>query len=228
MKNKIESAVKRFTKSVKSVDFENAKLFAESIGYRVVFFHTTKGDEIIRKTGCEEEAKHYKAFTWCKINNLIVIDYNQPCETRFYLLMHEIGHILLGHIGNNVQHMENPILMDAEASSFITAVLNYRQNRTAKAFRTMIALCLGIVIGFSAGKFAPPIQPTAIQPTKQPVATIQPDMQSQQEITDIVYVTQSGSKFHRAGCRYTKDKDCTAMSRAEAIKKYSPCAVCEP
>ena len=58
--------------------------------------------------------------------------------------------------------------------------------------------------------------PVTATPTTTPV----PD--------DIVFVTPGGGKYHRADCQYTKDKDCTALARSEAMKNYSPCKVCKP
>lgn len=46
--------------------------------------------------------------------------------------------------------------------------------------------------------------------------------------TDIVYITRTGEKYHRAGCQYLS-KSQIPIERAEAIKKgYTPCSVCRP
>jgi micrococcal nuclease len=45
-----------------------------------------------------------------------------------------------------------------------------------------------------------------------------------QDVT--VFVTKSGSKYHRAGCRYLKS--CIPMSLQKAKKHYAPCSVCGP
>ncbi len=42
-----------------------------------------------------------------------------------------------------------------------------------------------------------------------------------------VYVTKSGSKYHRAGCRYLKSSS-IPMSLENAKGRYSPCSVCNP
>jgi hypothetical protein len=47
----------------------------------------------------------------------------------------------------------------------------------------------------------------------------------QQGIT--VYVTRTGSKYHRAGCRYLR-KSSIPMSLSQASASYSPCSVCNP
>ena len=43
-----------------------------------------------------------------------------------------------------------------------------------------------------------------------------------------VYITNTGKKYHRAGCRYLS-KSQTAISKSDAISSgYSPCSVCNP
>lgn len=46
------------------------------------------------------------------------------------------------------------------------------------------------------------------------------------EDAQTVYVTRTGSKYHRAGCRHLRSS--SAMKLSEAVKKYSPCSVCKP
>jgi hypothetical protein len=43
----------------------------------------------------------------------------------------------------------------------------------------------------------------------------------------IVYVTRTGSKYHRAGCRYLA-RSSIRVSLNEAARRYGPCAVCKP
>lgn len=42
-----------------------------------------------------------------------------------------------------------------------------------------------------------------------------------------VYVTESGTKYHRAGCRYLS-KSMRELTLADAAKRYEPCSVCKP
>jgi micrococcal nuclease len=44
---------------------------------------------------------------------------------------------------------------------------------------------------------------------------------------EIVYVTRTGSKYHRAGCRYLS-KSMIPMALKEAAQRYGPCSVCRP
>jgi hypothetical protein len=42
-----------------------------------------------------------------------------------------------------------------------------------------------------------------------------------------VYVTRTGEKYHRAGCRYLA-RSSIPMPLKEAASRYSPCSVCKP
>jgi len=42
-----------------------------------------------------------------------------------------------------------------------------------------------------------------------------------------VYVTRTGEKYHRDGCRYLRQSR-IPMSLAEASKRFDPCSVCKP
>ena len=44
---------------------------------------------------------------------------------------------------------------------------------------------------------------------------------------ETVYVTRTGTKYHRAGCRYLS-KSSIPISLKEAESRYSPCSVCNP
>ena len=44
----------------------------------------------------------------------------------------------------------------------------------------------------------------------------------------IVYITKTGSKYHRAGCRYLS-QSCIPIKLSDAIAQgYTPCSVCNP
>jgi hypothetical protein len=46
--------------------------------------------------------------------------------------------------------------------------------------------------------------------------------------SDTVYITETGSKYHRASCQYLYNSK-IAISREEAVKEgYTACSVCKP
>jgi hypothetical protein len=55
----------------------------------------------------------------------------------------------------------------------------------------------------------------------------QPDTTHAQTHSDTVYVTKSGKKYHREGCRSLRSS-AIAITLEDAKKSYEPCAVCSP
>jgi hypothetical protein len=45
--------------------------------------------------------------------------------------------------------------------------------------------------------------------------------------TQTVYVTKTGAKYHRAGCRYLS-KSAIPMTLKDAAARYSACSICHP
>lgn len=63
---------------------------------------------------------------------------------------------------------------------------------------------------------------------KQEVSKEDPGKKAQQQEAITVYITKTGSKYHRAGCRYLS-KSCIPISLEEAVRRgYTPCSVCRP
>lgn len=63
-----------------------------------------------------------------------------------------------------------------------------------------------------------------------PVTTSRPPIsidRSKEDLTQTVYVTKSGTKYHRAGCRYLA-KSAIPMSLGDAMASHGPCSVCVP
>jgi uncharacterized protein YceK len=83
-------------------------------------------------------------------------------------------------------------------------------------------------------KAQPAMQQQPRQPIQQPTQ-VNPTQQWQQYPTtqqptqmDIVYITQFGKRYHRAGCRYLQQSS-IPISRSDAIARgYTPCEVCRP
>lgn len=54
------------------------------------------------------------------------------------------------------------------------------------------------------------------------------DAQTKEQSKDVtVYVTRTGAKYHKEGCRYLS-KSMIPMKLSEAAARYSPCSVCKP
>ena len=63
------------------------------------------------------------------------------------------------------------------------------------------------------------------EPAPEPAPEPEPDP-GPSEIT--VYITDTGSKYHRAGCRYLKDSQHEISLSSAKSNGYEPCKVCKP
>lgn len=70
----------------------------------------------------------------------------------------------------------------------------------------------------------PTEEPTPVEYTEPPAETEPP---AQEQTQTIVYVTNTGTKYHRAGCRHLNDSQ-IEMTLEEAKKNYEPCGTCNP
>ena len=73
-----------------------------------------------------------------------------------------------------------------------------------------------VALALLANFAAPPVHLSAAQAAAR---------QDPAQIT--VYVTRTGQKYHRDGCRYLS-RSKIAMSLKEAAKRFTPCSVCRP
>lgn len=238
--NKIKRTAKKYIKATKKRDLAGAVDYLASIGYTIIPFNTPDGDELVKAYGLDWEKDNLKSFTCCEHNgiNAVFIDNTLHNNDKLYLILHEIGHIMLNHVGDGKIMHRDKLYSDIEAETFAFEVLNYKNN-TGKA----IGMLMFVVISFASGYFLSNIsfkQPraqalavntiTSVQQT--PLATPKLDIcyNTQSENTeDVVYVTSSGKKYHLKDCRYIKNKtNITALSIEQAQNNHAPCSVCNP
>ena len=60
-----------------------------------------------------------------------------------------------------------------------------------------------------------------------PIGTQRPPPRARQTDELTVYITRTGAKYHRAGCRYLS-RNMIPLSLSDAKRSYSPCSVCRP
>lgn len=78
--------------------------------------------------------------------------------------------------------------------------------------------------------FVEPEEPEEIEPpvVETPVETpVQEEPVYQEPVEPTVYVTNSGSKYHRDGCKHLNDSK-IAISLSSAKARYEPCSNCNP
>ena len=214
----------------KNLTFVNVEKELNNLGYIVVLFNTPKGDEELARYKLEHK-KHLKAFTYTKTVHIVFIDGSLHADDRLYLALHELGHIVLGHVGDGKLVTRNSVLIDIEADNFAYSIINGKE----KFPFTYVAVAIIITaMAFNSYYNTAKTQTFVYEENRVSGAeviseTIQTETETQTDaISNIVYVTPSGTKFHKKGCRYIKNKDVKEYSRNNAVKKYSPCSSCEP
>lgn len=105
-----------------------------------------------------------------------------------------------------------------EAETFAHEVLHYKPNFNIVVVTTAILLvccsCIGMYMHRPTNNITTPLTVTFIPQTTAMATPTQPPTESSVQLKnpmDIVYVTRTGHKYHRADCQYTKDKDCTTL-----------------
>lgn len=232
MNNQIKKAANQFIKKElkNKVDFETVCEYLRTIGYAVIFYNSYKDNEILNKYDLTDFSKTVKAFTiFRKDLKAVFIDENSSCNDKICSLLHETAHIIFGHI--NEKNIKESRTMEMEADAFAYAVLNYKKSHTPLIV-TAAVISTAIITSMFSSYYHNAKTPTFVIERSQisePETISVPQHETEsQTLSETVYVTPSGTKFHKQGCRYIKNKNVKEYSRTDAANKYSPCSVCEP
>lgn len=216
MNNKnIQKAAKNFLKKSKgNIDFVNAENFIKELGYKTIFYNTIAGDAELSRYCLCDNAEKTDAFTYCGTAKIIFIDNNASAEDKSYLLYHEIGHIVLGHLDYERISTKSSILLDIESDTFVHYILNPPKANKLGIFIAIVVVMMMSALSFSLGA-------TYVETSVIPVTgTTYED--------DKVYITSSGTKYHRESCIHVQGKKVFSAERKEAEKTHAPCKVCNP
>lgn len=207
----------------KRLNYVNVENILNKLGYSIVLFNTPKGDVEIARYNLNNERSTLKAFTYSKTAKIVFVDGTLHSDDILYLLLHELGHICLGHIGDGKLATRNKILIDIEADNFAYSVIKGRHTGAENILLATIILSVSIIFGAYIMTTVPKeVQTIAIE-TQTPAPTETVALSS-----DMVYVTPAGRKFHKVGCFHVKGEELTEIPRTQAIKHYAPCSVCNP
>lgn len=111
----------------KRLTIQNIEKELDKLGYSVVYFNNAAGDCEIKRYELEEQKETLKAFTYRCYARLVFVNGKLPPEDRLYLLLHELGHICLKHLGGNNLINNNKLLLDIEADSFAYKIIRKRR-----------------------------------------------------------------------------------------------------
>ncbi len=193
--------------------------------WKVVLYHTKPGDDLLKRLSitCDlfQYSRENTGFAYRTQNiNYIFIDGNLDELERLRILVHEIGHIMLGHLETCQINASNRTQNEIDANTFVKYVLNPKKSDCIKYrilnFRVGIFAILAVAICICIGILT-------LNPGTGTNAVISPKIGS-----NTVYVTPSGDKYHTKDCRYIDEKTAVEIPIEKARQSYAPCSVCKP
>ena len=255
--NNFSTALINFSTAVKNdITFESAAKYLNERGIEIIFANTPNGDKRIYALNIADVVKDKKSITVYKKNvKCVVINNNLSSEDKLFMILHEIGHILLGHIDTDYYNAVNNVKIDNEAEAFTylsmhTSKSKYIVYKLIKHKNAIIScICMSILISaFAVGyvtqeRGKPAIPQTAIvsedikntpaiTPTPENTAIVAeetPNANPPDNSAQMVYVTPTGKKYHKYNC-HTIDKYTAIEISIDKAKEshYEPCKICNP
>lgn len=229
---RFNNEIKQLVKSAKITNFPIALPELRQIinHFEWEIYSYKEATEIIDGYNLKEMADKNDSFV-SVIDNRIIIFYNSNIsQLDFpYILAHEIGHIVLGHLSSS----DDIYTKERDCNCFSEELLKYSpktQNNNIATTLPIVMLILAVAIWFIC----------IWNYDKNHVIVIENSMITTEEDTyntekasypnefSTVYVTKYGKKYHRSHCIYIKNKDnILEISVEEATKAgYEPCEVC--
>lgn len=176
-------------------------------------------DKVIAALGLEEYFLSHPAFSYSgdKIH-YIIVHASISDGTAAAMALHELAHIFLGHFKKS----EIPAASDeAEADMFVSCVLQevYGQKHKVNPLSVIIAV-IGVLAFSMSLHIADSYQSLAEPANSYSVA-------AQEDVPDIVYISRTGTKYHKADCYHIRNADVVEISVEEAqAAGYEPCKDC--
>lgn len=221
----INSEVYKLCRATKNISLKNLEKYVMSLGYTVCYFNDNNGPGDEKINCLLEELPDKHAFTFCSVyEHCIFIDVKFTVHDKTRLLLHEIGHIVLGHIGNtiNTNNIDN-IAAENEAEVFAYAVLHYKNRNHALP---IILSIIGVFIVFLMFVYALKYKEAQIvgefYSTDDNAVILDIDTNDQQIE---YYITPQGDKYHVAGCRYVTDR-AIKITDTNVLLRFEPCKYC--
>ena len=203
--------------------------YVRKTGYGLVFYNTTRGDEELQRYGLLETARTKSAFVYSEIARIVFVDDNLSHDDKTRRLLHELGHVVLGHLDTGDFSLKDQARIELEAQTFAYMMLDdtYRP----KAYRlTVVAsvLCVVLACGLLVQQAQHARRIEALQAQVAVLSSIEPQAVIHglsAHVESELYITKGGEKYHVDGCRYLSNSK-VGISTEDALEHYEPCRAC--
>lgn len=217
-RTKARKFMKQHRLKPKQLSAETLRQAAAQMGYEVCYFNPNDDRQItlLQKLTGNRFHPMQKAFS-CEINGkrAIYLSAFTSENDKIFLLLHELAHAYLNHHSRSDM---TDTAKEIQANSFAESVLgNNVSNRLIPLFTAGLTALI-----VSAGLcLSPSVRIT------EPPAPSEPALSSPSSQT--VYITKTGTKYHRAACYHISGKPSVSVSLTEAVSLgYDPCKTCRP
>ena len=197
------------------VSLDNILYIISDYGFEVIDFNKNnlENETLLNQLSLTDMADVQPAFTYQNddIKLVFVIDDLKPDE-KVYVLAHELGHIVLGHLDKATKST----IDEQEANEFAHYLLNPTKRAKLRSFiynhKCILIILFSIVFLIS---IAAPI-------------TVH-NVKSKNDFGEY-YVTETGNKYHKKDCIFVKNKSNARKLTLEEYEsgEYEPCGVCLP
>ena len=217
-KKKANEFVRSYGISGKGGLYDKARKAATDAGYTVIEYGDLCEDEdariVAESLGIREACEKTRGFTYVDSRNRLVFINNGLTEAeRTYVLLHELGHILLCH-SISAPIFGRDVSEEHEANEFVHYVLHPSIPLRALLFcsRHKAAACGAIAVLAAIFLFIWRYSAHREEP-----------------YIGEYYATDSGTRYHLKGCFYIKGRKTHRLTKEEFESgKYEPCSVCIP
>ena len=212
----VKKFIKEFNISTETLTIKRLEEIISSQGYKIYTFGNDekKVNQALKKLHLEEVSKNKNAFTYSSNDiKAVFINKSITSQERLNLLLHEEIHIFLGHLNNTTLEDEEEVL---KFSIELKKQLRLNNLTALLSIFTIVAVVIVILMTTNTTS-----KKNAIEPIKTHIETI---------ITEEtkVYITKTGSKYHKKDCYTIKNNKVIEISKNDAIKMYEPCKICNP
>ncbi len=214
MKHIIKQAKKFIRKTGTEPTFEKSKKFIEKKGYCVILFD--KNCDEIKAYALQDIASRKEAFTYYDNVRIVFIKKSLDEHTKLTHLLHEIGHILLGHLENEVLQPETKEL-EAEAFSYYAFHGFSKTLLPTKVILTVLSLLLCSSVALN-------LIMTFRMQHAEPVP--QEPVYFTEDNKNLYFITPTGNKYHTKNCIYAING--VSVPEEYAVENYTPCSICNP
>lgn len=218
----IKKATKNLKKELgKEVKIEAVVSALTRRGFTLFYTNTDEGIEQLERYNLTQYAKNKKCFTYISSVKLVFVDDTLHRNDIKKLLLHELAHIDLRHVGYTDCQIYDEVSAEVEADAVVYNVLNHNNSKHISAALIIFAILLLNIMGICI------VHQRQDAPKDVPAAT-QQHPENTNDTLDVVYISPGGSRFHREFCKYAKADGALTIPREEAAKHYTPCKLCNP